>query len=373
MKTIGIVGGGQLGRMLTQAAVKLGHPVVVVNPADNSPASQVGAHEIVGDLYDQEALKQLAKVSNVITIEIEHLNADALGIIAKNKLVFPNPNVIKLIQDKYQQKDFLQKNGIAVADFVNVTNSTSAKNALKKFGGKMLLKAKHGAYDGRGNAVVSSPQELDEALKQFEDRQLYAEAYVPFSKELAVMVARNTLGEVKSFPVTETFHERNICVETQTPADISKQTTQKAEDLAKLVVQKLNSAGTFGIEMFLTTEGDVLVNEVAPRVHNSGHYTIEACKTSQFEQHIRAITGMTLGSTEMKVPAAVMINILGERDGETLVNSDQDLEQSPNVHIHLYGKSPTKIDRKMGHITATGKTIKEARAKALKARKSISI
>ena len=373
LKTIGIVGGGQLGRMLTQAAVGLGFQVVVVNPAENSPAFQVGAQEIVGDLYDQEALKQLAKVSDVITIEIEHLNADALGIIAKSKHVFPNPNVIKLIQDKYQQKEFLQENGIAVADFVDIKNSTSAKNALKEFGGKMLLKAKHGAYDGRGNAVVSNAQELDDALKQFEGRELYAEAYVPFSKELAVMVARNTQGEVKSFPVTETFHERNICIETQTPADIPKQTTKKAEDLAKLVVQKLNSAGTFGIEIFLTADGEVLVNEVAPRVHNSGHYTIEACKTSQFEQHIRAITGMKLGSVDMKVPAAVMINILGERDGETIINSDRDLAQSPNVTIHLYGKSPTKIDRKMGHITATGKTLKEARTSAQKTRLSIEI
>ena len=372
-KTIGIVGGGQLGRMLTQAAVALGFQVVVVNPSVNSPAAQIGANEIVGDLYDEVALNQLAKVSDIITVEIEHLNADALHAISKNKHVHPTPSVIKLIQDKYLQKEFLQKNGIAVAEFVDVKNSTSAKNALKKFGGKMLLKAKHGAYDGRGNAVVSNPQELDDALKQFEGRELYAEAYVPFSKELAVMVARNTQGEVKSFPVTETFHERNICIETQTPADIPKQTTKKAEDLAKLVVQKLGSAGTFGIEMFLTADGEVLVNEVAPRVHNSGHYTIEACKTSQFEQHIRAITGMKLESTEMIVPSAVMINILGERDSETLVNSDQDLEQSPNVYIHLYGKSPTKIDRKMGHITATGKTIKEARSKAQQARISIEI
>ena len=220
---------------------------------------------------------------------------------------------------------------------------------------------------------MSNIKDLEVALKQFEGRELYAEAFVPFSKELAVMVVRNTSGEVKSFPVTETFHERNICIETQTPADVSKENKKKAQDLAKKVVEKLNSTGTFGIEMFLTTDGEVLVNEIAPRVHNSGHYTIEACKTSQFEQHIRAITGEMLSSTDLKVPAAVMLNILGERDGETLINSDQDLEQTPNVHIHLYGKSPTKIDRKMGHITATGKTIKEAKAKAQKARASIEI
>ncbi len=372
-RTIGIVGGGQLGRMLTQSAVALGFQVVVVNPSANSPASQVGAEEIVGDLYDPEALRQLAKVSDVVTIEIEHLNADALHVISKNKHVYPSAQVVKLIQDKYQQKLFLQKNSIPTADSLEIKSKADAEKALKKYGGKMLLKAKHGAYDGRGNALVSNEKELDDALTLFEDRELYAEAYIPFAKELAIMVARNTKGEVKTYPVTETFHERNICIETHTPANVTKDIAKIAEDLAIKVVSKLKSPGTFGIEMFLTSDDSVLVNEVAPRVHNSGHYTIEACKTSQFEQHIRAITGMKLGSTEMKVPAAVMINILGERDGETLVNSAQDLEQSPNVHIHLYGKSPTKIDRKMGHITATGKTIKEARTKALKARASIEI
>ncbi len=372
-KTIGIVGGGQLGRMLTQAAVKLDFKVVVLNSSDNSPASQVGAQEIIGDLYDQTALEHLAKVTDLITIEIEHLNADALKIIAKNKNIFPRPEVIKLIQDKYNQKIFLHKNGFAVADFRDIKSESEAKEALKYFGNKMLIKAKHGAYDGRGNAVVTNLKELKVALKQFEGRELYAEAFVPFSKELAVMVAMSTEGNIKKFPVTETFHDRNICIETQTPADIGKGITKKVEDLAKMVVRKLNSVGTFGIEMFLTADGKVLVNEIAPRVHNSGHYTIEACKTSQFDQHIRAITGMELGSTEMIVPAAVMINILGERDGETLVTSDTNLENTPDVHIHLYGKSPTKIDRKMGHITATGRTIKEAKDKALKARASIVI
>lgn len=373
-KTVGIVGGGQLGRMLTQAAVALGFQVVVVNPADNSPAAQVGAEEIVADLYDTAALTQLGKSSDVVTVEIEHLDADVLAKIAKaGKHVHPSPETLKTIQDKFEQKRFLKKAGIPTADFTEVKSPADARKALEKFGGKMLLKTKHGAYDGRGNAVIEGEETLKAALEQFDGRELYAEAFVPFEKELAVMVARSTKGEVKTFPVVETFHERNICVEVHAPAEVDKEATAKAEKLAGDAVKALKGAGVFGIEMFLTKDGEVLVNEIAPRVHNSGHYTIEACKTSQFEQHIRAITGMPLGPTAMKVPAAVMINILGERDGETILTGQEELEKIPDTYMHVYGKSPTKVDRKMGHITSTAKTIELAQKHATLARKQISI
>ena len=374
VKIIGIVGGGQLGRMLTQAAVTLGFQVVVVNPSGNSPAAQVGADEIVADLYDETALRELGKVSDVITVEIEHLDTSVLEVVAKTgKHVHPSPATIRLIQDKYQQKLFLKKADIPTADFVEIKTPADAKKALKTFDGKMLLKTKHGAYDGRGNAVVANQQEIDAAVKRFADKQLYAEKFVPFTNELAVMVARSTTGEIKTYPVTETFHERNICVETHTPAQISLDAVKKAEDLAVVAAEKLKGAGVFGIEMFLTADSEVLVNEIAPRVHNSGHYTIEACETSQFEQHIRAVTGMKLGKTKLKVPAAVMINILGEQDGDTVVSGLENAQKIPETFVHIYGKSPTKIDRKMGHITSTGKTITEAQARARQARKSISV
>ncbi|HSX24074.1 MAG TPA: 5-(carboxyamino)imidazole ribonucleotide synthase [Candidatus Saccharimonadales bacterium] len=374
VKTIGIVGGGQLGRMLTQAAVSLGFQVAVVNPSHSSPAAQVGAEEIVGDLYDETALRQLGKISDVLTVEIEHLDADILGLIAKSGTpVHPSPDTIRLIQDKYRQKIFLKKAGIPVAPFIEVKDLASAKKAFKQFGGKFLLKTKHGAYDGRGNALITSEKDLAAALEQFADKELYAEAYEPFKKELAVIVARSNKGDVKAYPVVETIHERNICVEVHAPADISEDEAQKATELAGRVAKDLKGAGIFAIEMFLTEDGEVLVNEIAPRVHNSGHFTIEACKTSQFEQHIRAITGMPLGSTDMKVPAAVMINILGERDGDTVVAGLEAAEKIPNTFVHIYGKSPTKIDRKMGHITSTGKTIAEAQKRARQARKAISV
>lgn len=373
-ETIGIVGGGQLGRMLTLAALPLGFKVVVINPTSGSPASQVGAEEIIADLYDSAALKSLAELSDHLTIEIEHLDADTLDtLVAQGSQINPAPRTIKLIQDKFLQKKFLEHAGIPVASFVEIKDEKSARKALKDFGGKMLLKTRHGAYDGRGNMLVVKTTDIDEAFKLFAGRQLYAEAYVPFKKELAVMVARNANGDAATYPIVETIHERNICIEVLAPAPIHEQTRKKAEKIALKVAKLLEGAGTFGIEMFLTETDEVLVNEIAPRVHNSGHYTMEANRTSQFEQHIRAVTGLPLGDTSMVVPAAVMVNILGDRDGPTIVEGLGDALLIPGVSVHLYGKSPTKVDRKMGHITATGATLEEARERARRARHHLNI
>lgn len=372
--TIGIIGGGQLGRMLTLAALPLGFRVVVVNPAPNGPAAQVGAEEIVGDLYDPTTLKQLAERSDFITIEIEHLDIDALEAIEKlGKKVNPTSATLRIIQDKLKQKEFLNEAGVPVAPFVGIDSKDSAVKALKQFGGKMLLKTRFGAYDGRGNMVVESGDDIEKAFKKFGDAKLYAEKFIPFRKELAVMAARNTKGEIALYPVVETIHERNINIEVLAPAEIQESTQKNALEVARSVTEILQGAGMFGIEMFLTKSGDVLVNEIAPRVHNSGHYTLDASKTSQFEQHIRAITGMPLGDTSLTVPAAVMVNILGEHDRPTNVKGLDEVSLIPATNIHLYGKSPTKIDRKMGHITSTGETIAQAGERARKARKVISI
>jgi phosphoribosylaminoimidazole carboxylase PurK protein len=370
---IGIVGGGQLGRMLTEAATALGFKVVVVDPGQDCPAAQVGAEQIVGGLYDHAALKELAGQADCITVEIEHLDADLLQELADGgKPVNPAPTTVQLIQDKYAQKVFLRKTGIPVADFAEITDAASAGAALDKFGGKMLLKSRMGAYDGRGNAVVTGPEDIGPAMEALGDK-LYAESFVPFRKELAVMVARDVKGDVATYPVTETVHERNICVETFTPAPVDGSAARQAEEVALSVARHLEGAGVFGIEMFLTEDGSVLVNEIAPRVHNSGHYTIEACRTSQFEQHVRAITGMELGPTDLKVEAAVMVNILGERDGPTQVKGLEKAQKIPGVSVHLYGKSPTKVDRKMGHITAVADTLDQARANAEQARALIDV
>ncbi|MDB5167606.1 MAG: N5-carboxyaminoimidazole ribonucleotide synthase [Candidatus Saccharibacteria bacterium] len=373
-KTIGIIGGGQLGRMLTLAALPLGFRVVVVNPTPGSPAAQVGAEEIVGDLYDSVALHELAEKSDFITIEIEHLDVNELQQIERlGKPVNPSPEIIRIIQDKLFQKEFLDSAGIPVAPFVGIESEKDARAALKQFDGKMLIKTRLGAYDGRGNMVVESDEDIKKAFEQFAGTPLYAEQFIPFEKELAVMVARSMNDDIALYPLVQTIHERNICIEVLAPAPVSNDIHKKALDIANSVAELLQGAGTFGIEMFLTKSGKILINEIAPRVHNSGHYTTEASRTSQFEQHIRAISGLPLGDTSMVVPAAVMINILGERDGPTILEGLNEALSIPETSVHLYGKSPTKIDRKMGHITSTGKTIEEARERARAARKAISI
>ncbi len=372
--TIGIIGGGQLGRMLTQAALPLGFQVVVVDPGPNSPAKQVGAEQIISDLYDETALRQLAGRADYITVEIEHLDTKLLQELASlGKAVNPAPATIAMIQDKLIQKQFLQAAGIPVALFTEITDETSARLALEEFGGKMLLKTRRGAYDGRGNMIVKSPADIKKAFVAFDTQQLYAEKFVPFQKELAVMVARGISGEVAAYPVVETIQERNICVEVLAPAPIPDTAAVQARQVALHVADHLEGAGVFGIELFLTETGEIIVNEIAPRVHNSGHYTTEACVTSQFEQHIRAITGLPLGPTDMIVPAAVMINILGERDGAPRPQGIDKATKNPHTTLHLYGKSPTKIDRKMGHITSVGNTLEEARERAHMARVIISI
>lgn len=373
-QTIGIVGGGQLGRMLTLAALPLGFRVIVVDAGSNCPAAQVGAEQIIADLYDAEALRELARRSDYITVEIEHLDTTVLEELAATGVrINPSPSTIRLIQDKFAQKQFLAKAGIPLAPFCEITDRASALKALKAYGGSMIIKTRHGAYDGRGNMVVHSQSDVDKAFAAFDGKALYAEALVDFTCELATMVARSITGDVAVYPITQTIHQRNICVKTLTPAPVAVKTRENATTVAGSVAGLLDGAGTFGIEMFLTKDGDILVNEIAPRVHNSGHYTTEAVRTSQFEQHIRAITGLPLGSVDMVAPAAVMVNILGKRNGPTEVTGLADVLAIPGVSVHLYGKAPTKIDRKMGHITATADTLAEAQANAEEAEGIITV
>lgn len=373
-KTIGIVGGGQLGRMLTLAAIPLGFKVVVVDPGQNCPAAQVGARQIVGALNDPAALKELGEAADFVTVEIEHVDTRLLEqIVRAGTPVNPAPETIALIQDKYAQKQFLEKAGIPVAPFVAVDDQASAEQALHDFGGKMLLKTRRGAYDGRGNMVVSDSTGIEAAFALFGDQPLYAEQFVPFKQELAIMVARALDGQTAAYPVVETVQERNICLAVLVPAEIPDLITEQAREVALQVAAQLDGAGVYGIELFLTEDNRIIVNEIAPRVHNSGHYTTEACRTSQFEQHIRAISGLPLGATELIAPAAVMVNILGERDGETDLHGVGDALAQPDTALHWYGKSPTKVDRKMGHITAIGSTPAEARMRAEQARKALNI
>jgi 5-(carboxyamino)imidazole ribonucleotide synthase len=379
---IGIVGGGQLGRMLAFEAKKMGFHVTVLDPTPKSPAGQVADHQIVADYKDEKAIRELAKLSDFMTFEIELANADILDeLSAKGLQINPSAKTLNIIKDKLKQKQFLKDAGLPVADFIDVEayGNTPVQireniiSAAKKFGYPILLKARFDAYDGRGNALIESEKDIEVGVKKLSGRLLYVEKFVPFTKELAIMVARNIKGEIATYPVVETIHKNNICHIVKVPAPVDEKIQKKAEEVAKKVMEQLKGAGVFGIEMFLTKKGEIIINEIAPRVHNSGHYTIEANVTSQFEQHIRAITGLPLGKTDLKTPAAVMINILGERRGNVALEGLDEALSIPNVAVHIYGKTETRPERKMGHITVVDKTLDAALEKAVKARKIISI
>ncbi|MGH7246281.1 MAG: 5-(carboxyamino)imidazole ribonucleotide synthase [Candidatus Levyibacteriota bacterium] len=371
---MGIVGGGQLGRMLTIAAHKLGFRVIILDPTPNSSAGQVADKQIVGSFKDEEKIKELAKEVEFLTFEIELANAKILEELTTQGLkINPSAKTLTIIKDKLLQKEFLKKSHIATAEFIPVETKEDIADAAKMFGYPVLLKARFDAYDGRGNALIKSSTDIVKGMKKLQGRLLYVEKFVPFTKELSVVIARSTKGDIAPYPVVETIHKNNICHTVIAPAPVDTEMKNQAYDLAISVMEHLGGAGVFGIEMFLRKDGKVLVNEIAPRVHNSGHHTIEANETSQFEQHIRAITDMPLGRTDMIVPAAVMVNILGEREGKAKPQGVENATNLTGVFVHLYGKMETRRERKMGHITAIGNTVEEAWEKAEKARKYITI
>ncbi len=371
---IGIVGGGQLGRMLGIAAKQLGFDVIVIDPTPNSPAGQVVDEQIVAGFTDTAAIVDLASRVDYLTFEIELADAEILSKLeATGAKINPAPSTLHMIKDKYAQKQFLTRLGIPVADSYPVKTQADILKVAQKVGYPLLLKQRHDAYDGRGNLLIKSPSQIGAALERFSGQPLYAEAEVKFTKELAVMAARSTTGQVRVYPVVETKHQHHICHVVLAPAAIAPRVQKKAQHLAIEVMQHLKGAGVFGIEMFLTADDQVLVNEIAPRVHNSGHYTLEACVTNQFEQHIRAITGLPLGDTALQVPATVMVNILGDKEGPAQLRGLAHALAISRTSVHIYGKAQTKVDRKMGHLTVTANSLPTAYRKALQARKELSI
>ena len=373
-KRIGIVGGGQLGRMLGFEAKKMGFIVTVMDATAQSPAGQVVDKQIMGDYSDAKQTEALARISDFLTVEIEHINTETLKKLVKQGVsVNPSPQTLEIIKDKYIQKKFLSKHKVPTAPFVAVKDKEDIEKIIKKFHYPVILKKRFDAFDGRGNAYIKNRGDIQNALQKLGEENLYVEKIIPFVKELAVIVVRDMKGNIVTYPVVETIHKHNICHIVIAPAQIDIKLQKKAQNLSKKVMKQVKGAGVFAIEMFLDKKGNVLVNEIAPRVHNSGHYTIEACYTSQFEQHIRAVAGLPLGNTSMKVPAAVMINILGERKGDVQVEGLDKVLQMPNVSVHVYGKAETKPDRKMGHITVLDDSVEKAYKKAIKARKLLTI
>ncbi|WKN46080.1 5-(carboxyamino)imidazole ribonucleotide synthase [Tunicatimonas pelagia] len=359
--TLGVVGGGQLGRMLIQAAIDLNIDVHVLDPDANAPCRDIATQFTQGSLTDADTVYKFAQNCDVVTIEIENVSTEALRKLQEEgKKVYPEPNVIALIQDKREQKQFYQQHGIPTAPFV----LTEQQADLEKYQDMLPAVQKLGraGYDGRGVQKIQSPEDISKGF----DQPGLLEKLINFEKELAVIVARNSSGEIKAFPVTEmVFHpEHNLVEYLFAPANISSEIAQKATDLAKQVIEKLNMTGLLAVELFLTRDGEILVNEVAPRPHNSGHHTIEGNAISQYAQHLRSILDLPLGSTDTLIPAA-MVNLLGE-DGYTGEAQYQGLDKVlavEGINVHLYGKKLTKPFRKMGHVTILDQNLDQLKEK----------
>lgn len=373
--TIGILGGGQLARMTANAAYKLGLKIAILDPEPDSPAQQTTSLNVVGSLNDMRSLEKLAEISDLITLENEFVDAPLLEHLeSKGVTVYPTAQTVGLVQDKLLQKQLLQANGIGVTPFTAVSSSENILEAAENLGWPIVLKARRNGYDGRGNALVEGPDDVLPAWRKLrgEEQGMMVEGYVEFRKELAVMVVRSTKGESVVYPVVETVQKDHICHIVKAPAEVDSETSKKASEIAKRAIEAFDGVGIFGIEMFLLLDNRVLVNELAPRPHNSGHYTIEACVTSQFENHLRAILGYPLGSSSMVLPAAVMVNLLGDSSGVPTVRGMEKALAIPEVNLHIYGKKLTRPSRKMGHITVLGESMEEALEKAVKAAGFIS-
>jgi len=346
-KRLGIIGGGQLGMMITEAAKNLSDAIseiTVLDPTDNCPAAQAGAKQIVGYFKDEDAIVKLAEQSDIITYEIESGNTDVLSKL--NAEIEPSPTTLGIIQDKLLQKKFLSENELPVSQFYEITSLDDLREKINDLGLPVLLKARRDAYDGRGNFKITSPDEIEKAYQYFDGKSLMVEKFVNFKMEVSVIAARNTKGEIAAYPLVENIHENNILKITIAPARVSDDVIMDACDIAKKTMEVLKGAGVFGIEMFIDQDDKILINEIAPRVHNSGHHTLQSCKTSQFEQHLRAILGLELGSTDL-VHKTVMCNILGP-DGYEGKYKPVELEKD-GVYLKMYGKDVSKQQRKLGH------------------------
>jgi 5-(carboxyamino)imidazole ribonucleotide synthase len=368
---LGILGGGQLGRMLIQKAVDFNLTTCVLDGDENAPCKSICDEFTHGKFADFDSVYNFGKNLDLITIEIEHVNADALEILEKEeKKIFPQPRVIKLVQDKGAQKIFYRTNKIPTSEFHLIENKSELEKYIDFL--PFVQKLRKGGYDGRGVQVMLSKEDFEKGFNE----PSVLEKFVEFDKEIAVIVARNEDGEMKTFPVVEMdFNpEANLVEFLFSPANISETIANGAKQVAEKIALDAQIVGVLAVEMFVTRKGEVLVNEMAPRPHNSGHHTIEANITSQYEQHLRSILNLPLGSTEIIKPA-VMVNLLGEKDysGHAVYEGLEEVLAMKGVHVHLYGKKLTKPFRKMGHVTCLADSLEEAMQKAKEVKNTLRV
>ncbi len=357
MKRIGVIGGGQLACMMAGAAQALGVELVVQTPSPNDPAVAIAADTIFAPVDDAAATAQLASRCDVITFENEFVNLDALSPLAEQGVCFrPSLQALVPLLDKYHQRCYLRDLGLPQPKFVALEKQGRWGDG--EMGFPVVLKARRHGYDGQGTFIIKDVEALKHRLEASSTKNLgrqrlfLLEEFVPFERELAVIVARSAAGEVVTYPIVETQQQEQVCRRVLVPADISPAVAAEIEAIAHTFVNSLQAVGIFGIELFLNSAGSVLVNEIAPRTHNSGHFTLDACETSQFEQHLRAVSGLPLGSPALCCAGAVMVNLLGyEYSQDDYLAKRQQLGQIPQAHVHWYGKTESRPGRKLGHVT----------------------
>lgn len=364
MKRVGVIGGGQLAWMMAEGARQLGLELVIQTPHNTDPAVAIAQHTVFAPVDDAVATEALAAITDVITFENEFVDLKGLQRLADQGVqFFPGLDAIAPILDKFDQRQHLQKLGLPVPAFQAL--EPGLDTAITTF--PVVLKARRHGYDGQGTDVIQDPDTLKQVLQRSGDRSLLLEEYIPFERELAIMAARSRTGELLTYPVVETQQVDQVCRRVFATGEWTGDVTQQVEAIAHTLLTGLNYVGILGIELFLTRDGRVLVNEIAPRTHNSGHYTLDACITSQFEQQLRAVGGLPLGNPSLHCPGAVMVNLLG------FENSEHDYQQQrraiasmPHTHVYWYGKPQSRPKRKLGHVTAllSGQTASERRSQA---------
>jgi 5-(carboxyamino)imidazole ribonucleotide synthase len=353
--TIGIIGGGQLGGMFAAAARRMGYRLWTLDPDPEAPCAAAADGHIAAPYDDERALARLAQECGLITYEFENIPAAAVEYLERaGRPVFPGSLALRTAQDRLLEKEFLRAAGIPAAPYAEARDEAGLRAAIAAIGFPAVLKTARGGYDGKGQCLARGPEEALAAFRRLRrpGEALVLEKFVRFEKELSVICARGAAGETAVFPAAENVHRGGILHLSTAPAGITPAAETALADMALTIAGRLQLVGTLCVEAFLLADGTLLVNELAPRPHNSGHYTIDACETSQFEQHLRAVCGLPLGSTRLHSPAA-MVNILGTGEGDALAGAEEAL-RAPSVKLHLYGKRLARAGRKMGHLTALG-------------------
>ncbi len=344
--TIGIIGGGQLGRMMALSAKAMGYRIIVLDPTEDCPAAQVSDEQIIADYDDKVALRELAEKAELVTYEFENIDYDALKMTQDLVDVPQGAELLSITQDRILEKAYLESANINIAPYAIIVDKEEIETEIKSIGYPAVLKTAQGGYDGKGQVVLHDADDIERAARLLRYGSSVLEAWIPFEKEISIVVARGKDGQVETFPVAENVHVNNILHTTIAPADVSADVHEEAEEIAKKLADVLQLCGVLAVEMFVTKSGAIYVNELAPRPHNSGHFTIEACSISQFTQHIRAIVGLPLIKPELLKPA-LMINILGQHVDAV----NERMVDYPHWFVHYYGKKEAKINRKMGHVT----------------------